>query len=55
MKPKKTFCIKTLLAATALIVSQSVVAHSQVEPLEYLIDFKITGQLTGQTDDGLPI
>lgn len=30
-------------------------AHPQSEPVEYLIDFKITGQFTGVTEAGLPI
>lgn len=57
MKSKSCFrCIRTALVATTLVFSHSVVAgHSQVEPLEYLIDFKITGQFTGMTPDGLPI
>lgn len=29
--------------------------YSQTEPVEYLIDFKISGNLTGQTAEGLPI
>lgn len=29
--------------------------HGQTEPLEYLIDFKISGKLTGMTSQGLPV
>lgn len=58
---KRKLNIFGLLAATLLsssLVVSSVVAsphHKQTEPLEYLIDFKISGNLTGQTAEGLPI
>ena len=43
---------KTMFAAALFLASQAVAAHSQVEPVEYLIDFKIAGQLTGSTPAG---
>jgi len=42
--------LKTGLAASALLFSQMALAtNSQVEPVEYLIDFKISGQFTSAT------
>ncbi len=58
MKMIKNHSLKYTLAAVVLAISAPALAghkHSQTEPLEYLIDFKISGQITGMTDDGLPI
>ncbi len=58
MKMIKHKVIHYGLAAMVLTLSTSVFAgphHSQTEPVEYLIDFKISGDLTGQTAEGLPI
>jgi hypothetical protein len=46
--------VKSVLPVAVLVASQAVTAHSQVEPVEYLIDFKISGQLVGMTPEGLP-
>ena len=49
--------IKIGFSTVVLITSNVVLAgNTQTEPLEYLIDFKITGQFTGDyTTEGLPI
>jgi len=47
--------VKSIVPVAVLVVSQAASAHSQVEPVEYLIDFKISGQFTGMTPEGLPI
>jgi len=46
--------VKSVLSVAVIVVSQAVTAHSQVEPVEYLIDFDISGQFVGMTPDGLP-
>ena len=54
-------CIKNKVVKTSMVISVllasniALAGHSQTEPVEYLIDFKITGQLTGMTAEGLPI
>jgi len=58
MKMIKSSAVQFGLAAMVLAISSPVlagIAHSQTEPVEYLIDFKISGQLTGMTPEGLPI
>lgn len=56
MLKKYTSYLKTGAAVLALITSQTVSAgHSQTEPVELLIDFKISGQYTGMTAEGSPI
>ncbi len=46
--------VKSMFPVVTLVVSQAAVAHSQVEPVEYLIDFKISGKFVGITPEGLP-
>ncbi|RDH85672.1 MAG: hypothetical protein DIZ80_01725 [endosymbiont of Galathealinum brachiosum] len=56
MKNIKNKVTKTGFSIVALITSNMVLAgHSQTEPVEYLIDFKISGQFTGFTPEGLPV
>jgi len=48
--------MKTLIAMCILVTCHTALAgHSQTEPVEYLIDFKVEGQFTGLTAEGLPI
>jgi len=58
MKMIKKHALKISLSAMVVVFSSSAVAglgHSQTEPVEYLIDFKISGQITGTTPQGLPV
>jgi len=54
MSSKKYFT-SIVLASTFVFSSYALAGHSQVEPVEYLIDFKISGQYTGMTEDGKAI
>jgi len=54
----KNNALKISLSTMVLAFSSSAFAgfgHSQNEPVEYLIDFKISGQVTGSTPQGLPV
>jgi len=52
----KNILMKMGISAVVFMTSNIALAnHSQTEPVEYLIDFKITGQFTGMTAEGLPI
>ncbi|MFK5892512.1 MAG: hypothetical protein QM504_04740 [Pseudomonadota bacterium] len=56
MKKLKHKIMKIGFSTVVLITSNVVLAgHAQTEPVEYLIDFKISGQFTGFTPEGLPI
>ncbi len=58
MKNIKTKSFKYGISIVLLMASNLTFAgplHHQTEPVEYLIDFKISGNLTGQTPEGLPI
>jgi hypothetical protein len=52
-KAIKLGCTGVLLLASCVVLASP--SHIQTEPLEYLIDFKISGTYTGMTEDGLPI
>ncbi len=53
MKKKVT----KLGVSTAILIASNIAlaGNFQTEPVEYLIDFKISGQLTGMTAEGLPL
>ncbi len=50
MRVATGFCLSAVLS-----ISAAFAGNYQTEPVELLIDFKITGQITGETEDGAPI